>query len=91
MVANPVPLSNTGLCLNYGQRNPWQVFQQFQDRGDSAAEIQRAFKHIKEGLTKVKLPSDLKVFHKATGIKEDCKLTAFSRSATHMAILHPSG
>lgn len=41
--------------------------------GDSAAEIQRAFEQIQEGVAKVKLPNPLKVYHSNTGIKEDCK------------------
>ena len=40
---------------------------------DGAAVVQREFETIKDGLNKVKLPSELKVFHSATGIKGDSK------------------
>ena len=40
---------------------------------NSAAEVQRAFEQVKEGLVKVKLPHELKVYNNPKGIKADCQ------------------
>ena len=37
------PSSNPGLTLDYGQKIPWQVFQQSQDREECTSEVQWAF------------------------------------------------
>ena len=58
----------------YGNEHPWKHVEYEAERtDDSVAEVQREFEQLKDGLVKVKLPSDLKVFHKPAGIKEDCK------------------
>lgn len=52
------------------------TFQQLTHSGnndDRAAEVQREYEQIKDGLAKVKLPSELRVFHSASGIKGDSK------------------
>ena len=43
------------------------------DAEDTAAEIQQEFEQIKEGFSKVKLPSELKVYHNATGVTNDTR------------------
>jgi hypothetical protein len=39
----------------------------------SAAEVQRSYEQVKDGLNKVKLPDELKIYHKQQGIKADCQ------------------
>ena len=58
----------------YEYGHPWHRMEAEPVRAeDSVAEVQREFEQLKDGLVKVKLPSDLKVYHKPAGIKEDCK------------------
>ena len=51
----------------------WEQLQDIEEINESAAEVQRQFEQLKDGLCKVKLPSDLKVYHSASGIKGEAK------------------
>ena len=71
-------LNNPGdkQCCNSTAAKPtaWQLLQDATQQDDtSAAETQRQFEQIKDSYCKVKLPSELKVYHAAAGIKSDCK------------------
>ena len=51
--------------------NAWDMLQNSAE--DGVAEVHRDFEQIKDGLVKVKLPSDLRVYHSPAGIKAEGK------------------